>query len=164
MGLYLDPSGGVRWWWWPVAQRRRSKYGGFLSHGGTPSYHPFETGDFPSFNCWLGYPHWWKALCLWVTEGQHVMSVVVPGGGLDGELVSAGCGETLCWSRTDPGRWAAAFGRAQSPAVLWYTEVSVGFSPTKTYKYHPFWGTPICGHPHVEVSKVMGVLPVLIHL
>ena len=35
-------------------------YGGFLSHGGTPSHHPFLDGIFPDNPSILGYPHFRK--------------------------------------------------------------------------------------------------------
>ena len=35
-------------------------YGGFLSHGSSPSYHPFLDGIFPHKPSIWGYPHLWK--------------------------------------------------------------------------------------------------------
>ena len=43
--------------------------GGFLSHGGTPSHHPFFAVFFPEINHpFLGNPNWWKSpwnVCLY---------------------------------------------------------------------------------------------------
>jgi hypothetical protein len=41
----------------PISICDFSVYGGFLSHGGTPKFHPFETMVFHYKPCILGYPH-----------------------------------------------------------------------------------------------------------
>ena len=42
--------------------------GGFLSHRGTPSYHPFLDGIFHDINhpAIKGYPHLWKPSCIYI--------------------------------------------------------------------------------------------------